>query len=203
LIEINLLPLEYRVQERTPLGLFLTIIAGICVVGAIGVYELDLRKKLSNAQADNERLTKERDTWKAEKEKVDALRERIKKAELRQNTIIEISQSKIAWAQKLAQFGAIMKDYPKFWIERLNLARSGTGGTLTLNFYAVGDNLRDIATFRERVIQDTNFWYHFDKFDSPRQTITAKGGGPLGKYNAYDGPVMYFDVNIPVGTGTK
>ena len=43
MIEINLLPPEYRVQERTPLGLILTIVLGMLTVGAIGIYGIDLK----------------------------------------------------------------------------------------------------------------------------------------------------------------
>jgi Tfp pilus assembly protein PilN len=93
MIEINLLPQEYRIQERTPLGLFLTIVIGISVVGAIGVYEIGLRKELATQQSKNQDLTLKRDETKKEREKVEALERVIKSAEKRQNTIIEISQS--------------------------------------------------------------------------------------------------------------
>ena len=47
MIEINLLPQEYRVQERTPLGLILTIVLGMLTVGAIGIYGIDLKNQLA------------------------------------------------------------------------------------------------------------------------------------------------------------
>lgn len=198
MIEINLLPPEYRVQERTPLGLFLTIVIGISVVGAIGVYEIGLRKELANKQQRNAELTAEAERTRIEKEKVEAIEREIKIAEKRQNTIIAISQSKIVWSQKLIQFGRIMAEYPDFWIDRLNLAKGGTGtGTLTLNFFAVGSDLRKVAAFRERITSDTNFWYHFDRFNAPRVSIPEGGTSPLTKFG-YTGPVMYFDVQIPV-----
>jgi Tfp pilus assembly protein PilN len=200
MIEINLLPSEYRVQERTPLGLFLTIVVGICAVGGIGVYELNLRNDLQRLKQRNDDLTKEAAAKKIEKEKVDKLRAEIATAEKRQNTIIEISQSKIVWSQKLIQFSKIMQDYPDFWIDRLNLQKAGAGsGTLTLNFYAVGNDLKKVAGFEERIKNDTNFWYHFERFNAPRVSVppVTSGGGPLSKYG-YSGPIMYFDVSMPV-----
>jgi hypothetical protein len=198
MIEINLLPQEYRVQERTPLGLFLTIIVGICTVGAIGVYEINLQKDLAAKELEKGRLTAEKERTDKEKEAVVKLEKEIDIAKKRQETIIEISQSKIVWSQKLIQFGKIMAEYPDFWIDRLNLARSGDrGGKLSCNFYALGNDLRKAAAFRERVISDTNFWYHFEKFDAPSIRVQQKGGGPLAKYG-YDGPLMYFDVQFPV-----
>jgi hypothetical protein len=125
------------------------------------------------------------------------LEKEIETAKKRQETIIEISQSKIIWSQKLIQFGKIMAEYPDFWIDRLNLQR-GDKGRLSLNFYALGSDLRKAAAFRERVISDTNFWYHFEKFDAPSIRVNQGGtGGPLAKYG-YTGPSMYFDVSFPV-----
>ena len=204
MIEINLLPQEYRVQERTPLGLFLTIVVGICTVGAIGIYWINLKKELAQKELDNTRLKQEKEVTDKRKAEVVALEKEIETAKKRQETIIEISQSKIIWSQKLVQFGRIMAEYPNFWIDRLALQKGGGNdkGKLTLNFYALGNNLRDVAAFRKRVLEDTNFWYHFDKFDAPRVTTPqatsgAKGGGILSKYG-YDGPIMYFDVTIPL-----
>ena len=199
MIEINLLPPEYRIQERTPLGLFVTIVVGICVVGGVGMYNLNLRNELQTKQARNRDLTIDRDKKKIEKEKVDKLKAEIAIAEKRQNTIIDISESKIVWSQKLIQFGKIMYEYPDFWIDRLSLAKGGGpgGGQLTLNFYAIGNDLRKVAAFRERLLQDTNFFYHFDRINAPR-TFVPPGSNAEASKRGYNGPVTYFDVTIPV-----
>lgn len=199
MIEINLLPQEYRVQERTPLGLFLTIVVGICTVGAIGVYEINLKKELAAKQLENQRLTAEQERTAKEKEAVVKLEKEIEIAKKRQETIIEISQSKIIWSQKLIQFGKIMAEYPDFWIDRLSLQRGGDRpGRLTMTFYALGNDIRKAAAFRERVQSDTNFWYHFEKFDAPLIRVNGPGSpSPLTTYG-YNGPTMYFDVAIPV-----
>ncbi len=207
MIEINLLPQEYRVQERTPLGLFLTIVVGICTVGAIGVYEINLKKELANKEQERTRLTAEAERTAKEKEAVVKLEQEIQVAKKRQETIIEISQSKIMWSQKLIQFGKIMAEYPDFWIERLNLARGGgptNAGRLSMNFIALGGDIRKAAAFQERLINDTNFWYHFEKFDAPTVNMTpgaekggVGGGGKLQQFG-YTGPTLSFDVSIPV-----
>src|SRR5581483_6127413 len=123
MIEINLLPQEYRVQERTPLGLFLTIVVGICTVGAIGIYWINLKKELAQKELDNTRLKQEKEVTDKRKAEVVALEKEIETAKKRQETIIEISQSKIIWSQKLLQFGKIMQEYPDFWIDRLQLQK--------------------------------------------------------------------------------
>ena len=198
MIEINLLPQEYRVQERTPLGLFLTVVIGICAVGAAGVYDIRLNKDLTNAQEQNAKLKDEQQKSAARKAEVQKLEKEIEIKKKRQETIIEISQSKIIWSQKLIQFGKIMAEYPDFWIDRLSLSPGGSkGGKLTCSFFALGNDLRKAAAFRERVISDTNFWYHFDKFDAPTVRVNSAPGGPLAKYG-YTGAIMSFGVTIPV-----
>jgi Tfp pilus assembly protein PilN len=197
MIEINLLPQEYRVQERTPLGLFLTIVVGICTVGAIGVYEINLKKELAQKELDNAKLKQDKVDWDKKKADVQALEKEIETAKKRQETIIEISQSKIIWSQKLIQFGKIMQEYPDFWIDRLQLQRTDKG-RLTMNFYALGSKLDRIAEFQSRVINDTNFFYHFERFEAPTKRVNPGGpSSPLAKYG-YTGPTIQFDVQIPV-----
>jgi hypothetical protein len=198
MIEINLLPQEYRVQERTPLGLFLTIVVGICTVGAIGVYEINLKKELAAKELQKTELLREKADTDKKKEEVIKLEKEIEVAKKRQETIIEISQSKIIWSQKLIQFGKIMAEYPDFWIERLSLQRGGDKGRLNMNFYALGNDFRKAAAFRERVINDTNFWYHFEKFDSPSIRVSSQTTSQALIKMGYTGPSMYFDVSLPV-----
>lgn len=196
MIEINLLPQEYRVQERTPLGLFLTIVVGMCVVAGIGFYELSLRQELAKAQGKQQQLTAEKERTRLEVEKVEKLRGEIVVAQRRQESIIEISQSKIVWSQKLIQFGRILGEYPDFWIDRLSLTRGTGSGNLACAFYALGNDLRKVAAFRERLTSDTNFWYHFDKFKAPRVSVQAPSGAVASA--GYNGQIMFFDVQIPV-----
>jgi len=197
MIEINLLPQEFRVQERTPLGLILTIVLGMLTVGAVGIYGIDLKNQLSKATEENGRLTKERDERKADADAVGKLKKDIETARKRQDTIINISQSKIVWSQKLIQFGRILEKYPDVWVDRLSLARGGKGaGTITLGFFVVGSDLRNVAQFREKLTGDTNFWYHFDRLEAPRTNIQEKGG-PLGVYG-YTGGVTYFACTMPL-----
>jgi len=197
MIEINLLPQEYRLQERTPLGLFLTIVVGICTVGAIGVYEINLKKDLAAAELAKADFTKQKADWEKKKADTQDLEKKIETAKKRQETIIQISQSKIIWSQKLVQFGKIMAEYPDFWIDRLQLQKTDKG-KLTMNIFALFDDrgFNRIADFQSSMINDANFWYHFDRFDSPTQRVTP-GGGPLAKYG-FLGPVAQFEVSLPV-----
>ena len=92
-----------------------------------------------------------------------------------------------------------MSEYPDFWIDRLQLQK-GEKGKLTMNILALfGERgFNRIADFESSMINDTNFWYHFDKFDAPTKRVTQSGeNGPLAKYK-YFGPTVQFEVSIPV-----
>ncbi len=199
MIEINLLPQEYRVQERTPMGFILTVVIGICVFGSIVIYGFNLRNQLSAEVDRNRELTQKKADAQAIADKVDKTQQEIDKAKKRLNTIIEISQTKIVWSLKLVQFGKVLAEYPSFWIDRISLERGGGGGNglLSVNFYALGDDLANVARFRERFKNDTNFWYHFEKLDCPTET-KLKDGGPLKEYGSYAGNVVRFAVTMPV-----
>jgi hypothetical protein len=179
MIEINLLPPEFRVQERTPLGLFLTIVAGVCVVCTIGIYGIQLSQDLRVEQDVNMQKTQEKERWLQKKKEVDDLREQISIAQKRQETIINISQTKIMWSQKLCQLGRIMADYPQFWIDGLVLDRTG----LVTTFRVANEDITKIVEFEEAVQNDASFWYHFKSFDANSFNVGHKVGietGPKG-----------------------
>jgi hypothetical protein len=163
MIEINLLPPEFRIQERTPLGLFLTVVVGICLVGSGVIYGINLNGDLRRQNDEKTRLEADKTRWLAERDRVTALNTKIATARRRQETIIEISQTKIMWSQKLCQMGRLLAEYPMFWIDRLTMAR---GSGFDTSFYMVNEDLSKVAEFREAVTNDTSFWYHFGKFEA-------------------------------------
>lgn len=168
MIEINLLPPEFRVQERTPLGLFLTIVAGVCVVCSIGIYGIQLSQDLRNEDDLHTQKTSEKERWEQKKKEVDDLRDQIATAQKRQETIINISQTKIMWSQKLCQLGRIMGDYPQFWIDGLTLDRQG----LTTSFKVANEDIIKVVEFEDAVQNDASFWYHFKNFEANSFNVT-------------------------------
>lgn len=194
MIEINLLPPEYRVQERTPLGLFLTIVAGICVVGGLCLWGIQVNKELNSGREEKERLLKEKEKWEARKKEAEDLKAQIDTAKKRQGTIIEISQSKMMWSQKLCQLGRILTEYPQFWIDQISVDR--TRGINT-NFFAVSDDLNKIAEFREAVQSDSTFWYHFKDFEATNYSLTKSGMVPTAGGQPITAPTISFFCTLP------
>lgn len=172
MIEVNLLPPEFRPPEKTPLPLFITVVLGITLVGAIFIYEINLKSQLTKLQEDNRALTAEKAKLDAKKGEVDGLNREIATLKARQDMIIAISQSKIMWSQKLMQLATIMGGFQEFWLSRMTLTRSQKSGTLDLAVSAGGKDLREVARFQDAIKDDPNFYYHFERLESSEVQIS-------------------------------
>jgi Tfp pilus assembly protein PilN len=167
MIEINLLPAEFRPREKTNLGLIATVAIGLLVFGGVAMVGFDQNNTLAGLETQYDTLGKEKADWDRKVKYVRGLEKEIAQQKDRQNTIIDISQSKIMWSLKLEQFSMIMKDFPGFWIQRLVLTKTKKGEqALRMECSAAGSSLRKVAAFRERIKTDPNFFYHFSALDS-------------------------------------
>ena len=194
MIEVNLLPPEYRPRESTNVSLMVTLIGGLAVLGGLVLWLLSLNSQLEELTVKNEVLTRKRDELKVEEAKVDKLKEEIARQKARQETIIEISQSKIMWSQKLEQLANILGQpgYEKFWVSNLSLAKQAKGSLLSLKFAGIGNSLSDVAALRDTMKNDANFFYHFTELinDNIRRE-------PLEDYaNATE--KMNFEIKLPL-----
>jgi Tfp pilus assembly protein PilN len=167
MIEINLLPPEYRPREKTNVPLILTVACGMVLVGGIILYGIGLKRELGSLTTQHTELMKEKAALEDDVKKVKALRAKIARQKARQQTIIEISQSKVMWSLKLQQLSQILEQFPNFWVKRLALATSSRGGSIKMSVNATGSNLREIARFRDSLKDDPNFSYHFEGVQSP------------------------------------
>lgn len=165
MIEINLLPQEFRPSKGTNLPLMLTVAVGMLVVGGLILFNISLNNELGQLTTEHKDLTVKRDQLLEEVKKVKDLRQKIARQKARQDTIIEISQSKIMWSLKLQQFSEIMRNFPNFWIQRLQLSKSAASA-LQMEVSAAGSNLREVARFRDALKNDPNFYYHFADLQS-------------------------------------
>lgn len=166
MIEINLLPPEYRPREKTNVPLMFTVAAGMVVVGAIIMWGINLNRQLGSLTTTHSELLKEKAALEDDVKKVKALKGKIARQKARQQTIIGISQSKVMWSLKLQQLSQIMEKFPNFWVKKLALGKKRGGGTLSLGISATGSNLREIARFRDAIKNDPNFFYHFETLQS-------------------------------------
>lgn len=199
MIEINLLPQEYRVGDRTNLPLIATLFVGLVVVGGLLLWLAKLNSQVTDAQATVEELTEREKDLKIEADKVKKIEEEIKRQKTRQDTIVDISTSKIMWSLKLVQLSDLMKQYDKFWIQNLTLTRSGRGGgQLSFSASATGRDMRDVAKFKEAIKTDPNFFYHFSELKSEATQVQS-----LGARYANASEKMVMQVSMPLNLGGK
>lgn len=194
MIEVNLLPPEYRPRESTNVSLMVTLVGGLAVLGGLVLWWLSLNSQLDELTLQNEALTRKRDDLKVEEVKVDKLKEEIARQKARQETIIEISQSKVMWSQKLDQLSNILatSGYEKFWVGKMTLAKSTKGAILTLSFSGIGNSLSDVASLRDTMKNDANFFYHFTEL----QNSQVKRVSIDGYANATE--KMDFEIKLPL-----
>jgi Tfp pilus assembly protein PilN len=201
MIEINLLPQEYRPRDSTNVPLLGTVVGGIIVVCFLFFTWMKVQGEVRDLETKNTGSEKKIAILDAEAKKIDKLKEEIDRQKSRQETIIEISQSKVMWSQKLEQFSDIMRSYRNFWVTTLTLSKSGsakTGATSTLSMKVsgLGYDMREVAKLRDALQNDQNFFYHFARLDS--FTVSRVS---LTKYrNATER--MDFEIKLPVQAGT-
>lgn len=177
MIEINLLPAEFRPREKTNLGLIATAACGLLVFGGVAMYGFDQNSKLASLDTEYDSLTKTKTELDRKVNYIRDLEKRIAQQKSRQETIIEISQSKIMWSLKLQQFSQIMQDFPGFWIQRLVLTKTNAGQGIRMECSATGSSLREVARFRDAIKNDPNFYYHFESLESGEVVIEPLGPG--------------------------
>lgn len=201
MIEINLLPPEYRPREKTNLPVLAAMAVGLLLSGASGMTAFKLSGEVSALESEKKRLEDEQAELQVKAQEVDKLTQEIQRQKARQETIIQISQSKIMWSLKLAQFAEIMQGFPGFWIDSLTLTRGaarGSAGLLTMSVSSTGNDFREVARFRDALKNDPNFYYHFDDLESQDVRIEDLQGSYV---NATE--KMVFQVRLPLGTEAK
>ena len=88
--------------------------------------------------------------------------------ERRQQTIINISRSKVVWSQKLDQLSKIFQSFPDFRTRKMTMDQKQTGGRFILDCSSVGDNFDKVAEFQEVIQKDAKFYFHFIELLAPR-----------------------------------
>jgi Tfp pilus assembly protein PilN len=171
MIEINLLPPQYRAVERTPLPIFLSIIGGLLLTGGALTGLFLASKAAQSAKELQENLVAERDTKKAQAAVVDQLEQEIKEAQGRVDTLLNIAESKIYWAMKLDQFVKILP--PSVWLDSIVINSKGGTGEMKLVANARGTGFNRLAELKQALRNDTNFFYHFASVNAPTINIVA------------------------------
>lgn len=186
MIEINLLPPQYRTVERTPLPVFLGVIGGIVVIAGLGMWWGALVTQKNNLITNRDTKKNIKEAKAREVEEIKKLEKEIADSQGRIDTVLGIAESKIYWGAKLDQLMRILPNYA--WIESLNY----DGQKVVLNCKARGTSLQRYTELRQRFRNDTNFMYNFDPI--PLTAIDVVNPGPEYLERA----VLSFTVTLPI-----
>lgn len=202
MIEINLLPEEFRPREKTNVGLIGTVAVGLVVSGAALMISLNTKATLAVKRGDVEAATTLLKDKQAQVKEIKALEAEIAQKKDRQNTIIQISQSKVMWSLKLQQFSAVLQDFPGFWINSLNLSQARGRpvpgkpdqviSLLRMDCGATGNSFREVARFRDALKDEPNFYYHFSDLKSLSVEVVPLEEG----FNFRE--VVVFSIELPL-----
>ena len=169
MIQINLLPPEYRQPSGANMPLVLAAVLGVTIVLGMIFWWFTLSQEVTQLEGTLQTKQGEEQKLQAQKKEVQAIEKEIADLTARQDTIIDISQSKVMWSLKLEQLSDLMSKYKDVWVDSIRLL-PGANPQLTMGCSALDYDLQRLASFRRALKEDPNFAYHFDGLKSDRAT---------------------------------
>ncbi|PIE24379.1 MAG: hypothetical protein CSA62_03600 [Planctomycetota bacterium] len=180
MIQINLLPEEFRRRERTSIKVFATVLAAVvvacCSVGYLGhVYFQEYRTIVSERESQQEKLRNIEGLAKYD----DRLLAEIKEYEKRSKTIQQIANSRVLWTRLIDRFIDIVNNEGSTerhmcWFDSLKAGdtRGAAGPQVTLSAFSETASWKKQADFLDDLQNDELFFADFDR-------ITAPGGAVI------------------------
>ena len=203
MIQINLLPPEYRPRTGTPIARFVAILVGVVLVAsATGAYAYTHFIELANVNELREVKTEEVRGKEAQRDRSLALQGEIDTYEKRRSAIQTINRSRTLWSRKLDQFFDIAtsqsaEDPYQVWLENIEVppqsaptSRRGrrsapeTGGTFRFDGFLAMDESTDAlalsSTFFRALTGDpdvtgemTDFFQDFLSINNPNIAVIS------------------------------
>jgi Tfp pilus assembly protein PilN len=171
MIEVNLLPIELRKVEHTPMPRFLVIAAGTALVMATAAYGVVVNlRTVPDLMGKEQEAVKEIAIRQPMAKDWDELQDEISDARVRKQAIAELWRTRIQWSRRLAQLAEVTPGFVGFTEVKLEEARSGgakdveTGGMLTVQCLLAGSDLNRVAMWR-RIAEGGENIIGFEKVD--------------------------------------
>jgi hypothetical protein len=170
-IQINLLPEEYRKPESTPIGRFLTIVIGAVVVtSGLVAYGYVHYSKLRGAIEVREATEAEYANKKAQADVSMSLQAEINAYQARRKAIQQIVKSRILQSRKLDEFLDIIHnggDRAEYfvWLNGLSVTparsvrrgKSSNGGSVSFDGFAESSEFSRVTNLRDAIRKDPFF----------------------------------------------
>ena len=128
MIQINLLPPEYRPRTGTPVARFVAIVVGIVMVlSAGGAYAYTHFIELAKVKGLKQSREEEVRSMEAQRDRSLRLQQEIDTYEQRRRAIQTINRSRTLWSRKLDQFFTILADQNvdesySLWLDSVEVA---------------------------------------------------------------------------------
>jgi len=165
-IEVNLLPEEWRPKERTPWPRFAVILATVVIGGIEAAFLAGLMiNKIPAADLDLTSVKKALQKKTVELDRKKKIAAKVQEYRKQLDAMVKLRESQTLWTKKLASLSSNMVTPNGVWITKLTLQESaggfaGRGGAeknryLVINGYARGDpegrGMQDSATMLKKV----------------------------------------------------
>lgn len=127
MIQINLLPPEYRSRSGTPVARFVAIVAGVVLVAsATGAFAFTHFIELTRTREIRDQRKEEMRNKEIQKARSEKLQKEIDLYERRRQAIQTINRSRTLWSRKLDQFFDLItsdatEDASPVWLDRLDV----------------------------------------------------------------------------------
>ncbi|NJN14212.1 MAG: hypothetical protein HC813_00670 [Planctomycetes bacterium] len=171
MIQINLLPAEYRKAEATPIGRFIAIVAGaVLVTGGLVAYGFVHYSTLKGVREVREATEAEYQNKKAQADVSLALQAEISAYEGRRKAIQQVAKDRILHSRKLDEFLDIIYNKGErtsyfVWLKDLSAkpgraVRKGvpeTGGTVSFSGWAETREFSRVTNLRDSIRKDPYF----------------------------------------------
>jgi len=180
-IQINLLPNEYRKTESTPIARFLAIVIGaVLVTGGLVGYGFVHYSKLRGVREVREATQAEYTNKRAQAEVSRSLQAEHTAYETRRKAIAQVARNRILQSRKLDEFLDVIynrgdKSAYYVWLTNLSVkppraARRGkptNGGTLSFGGYSETTEFSRITNLRDAIRKDETFFKDFNAISLP------------------------------------
>lgn len=157
MINVNLLPNEFRKRERTPIRIFLaTMAASVVVAGTGGAFAYLRFGQLASEVQTLARLTEDRQAMEGQVKHHAALTTEVGEKEKWQQAIKDLRNGRITWSRKFDQLIDLVSqasDQGRYLIWFTDLAVTQTvdgktnGGTVSVKGLSSGDDVGKVALF--------------------------------------------------------
>jgi Tfp pilus assembly protein PilN len=157
MININLLPQEFRQRERTPIRIFMaTVAASFFVAASGGTFAYVHFGKLASEEQTLARLSEDRQSMEPQLKHHSSLSAEIAEKEKWQQAIRDLRNSRITWSRKFDQLIDLVSqagDQGRYliWFNDLQVVQTldgkTNGGTVTVKGTSNGDDVGKVALF--------------------------------------------------------